>query len=154
MTVTYDGFNKRFPKTDLTSADVNSIWLFDAKEWLESSLAERFTLPFCSNNITADRLIYQKAWHLKRLGTIDPADSEEMGNDLQAEIMALLEGNKAMIIQTDSGNLPIYAEKQQSEPQEEIWSDTKDYHRVFDLDDADRERVDRDRIINVRNKRH
>ncbi len=149
ITATVEGFNIRFPNSNVSSVDINSVWLVDAKEWVESSLAEKFVVPFGSDNLTASRLTYQKAWHLIRLRTIDPDDSAEMGGELDKEIQALIDGDKAMV--TDSGFL--YAGKQQTDTGTEIFSTTMNYNPTLDIDDAENQHRDTDHLTALRARR-
>ena len=148
--VTRDGFDARFPNTGVSSADVNSIYLSEGAEWVESSLGEKFTIPMSTNNLTASRLAYQKAWHLLRLRTLDPADSDEMGASLDKEIAALNVGEKAMILKDGSA---LYATKQQADPGEQPWSNTMQYTPTFGEDHPSTERVDPDKINDLRRNR-
>ena len=151
--VNVDGFISRFNPRDVTSADINDIWLLDAEGWVTECLAERFIMPTSASNLTASRLTYQKAWHLLRLRTLDPDDSTEMGESIDAEIKALNDGEKAMVHSGSQGVVPEYALEQQTDPEDEIWSNTMGYNPTFDEDEAARQIVDTDKINDVRFRR-
>jgi len=150
INVTVPGFHSRFPNTSVSSADVGSIWLFEAAAWVHGELAEKFVVPFSDNNTTASRLAYQKAWHLLRLRTLDPDDSDEMGEALNGEVQRLRDGETAMML--DDGTA-IYATVQQTDPQGTIWSSTMNYEPTFTEDDPKRQVVDDDKIRNIRSDR-
>lgn len=152
MTITGDaaGFFTRFPNTGISSADVNSVWLTDAKEWVSACLAEQFPVPFSSNNLTASRLAYQKAWHLIRLRTLNPDDSTEMGEALEKNIDALNGGEKGMILDDDT---VLYATPQHASGSEDVWSNTMQFTPTFDEDEAARQEVDPDKITDLRRGR-
>ena len=146
---TVDEFLKRFPKeSSISSADLYDVYLTDASDWIESCLASKFTVPFDTlattslDNTTATRLVHQKAYHLIRLQTLDPDDSDEMGQELDKVIKKLLDGDAAMM--TNSG--PIFAEKIDAAPGEQAWSDGMDFSPVFGPEDYGEQRIDPDSI--------
>ncbi len=155
MTILVDvaGFKSRFNARDVSSVDISDIWLAEAKGWVTECLAERFIMPTSTSNLTASRLTYQKAWHLLRLRTLQPDDSDEMGASLDAEIEALMDGKKAMVHSGSDGVFLEYALEQQTDPEDEIWSNTMGYNPTFDEDEAARQIVDTDKINDVRFRR-
>lgn len=150
INVTIEGFNLRFPNTGISSADVNSVYLYDAAKWVHGCLAEKFTVPFSDNNYTAIILTYQKAFHFVRLNSLKADDSDEMGDALDKSIEGLMSGEKAMVLTDDT---VIHAQDQATQPGEGIWSSTMTYAPTFDEDETVRQRVDRQKIENIRSDR-
>ena len=144
--LTVDGFDIRFPNTGVSSSHILTL-LGDAEEWIQSCLAEKFTVPFSSNNATARRIGYNKTFHLMRLRSLNPDDSDEMGDNLQGEIDALREGKKVMMIDDDTF---LSAQPTQVDAGETIWSSTMDYIPTFDEDEPRRQKVNRDKINDLR----
>lgn len=147
--VTVEGFELRFPNTQVNSEGINTL-LGDAEDWLMSCLGEFYTVPFSSNNVTSQRLIYQKTFHLLRLRSLDPDDSDEMGDSLDKQIKALQNGTKGML--TTSGDF-ISSTPTNTDPGQTIWSNTMTYKPTFDEDDAERQKVDHFKITNTRAER-
>lgn len=139
-----------YPHTKIDSADITDQYLPMAENWVQAKLATRFSLPFSDNNLTYDQIVYMKAWHQILLRSRDPDDSGEVGDRLDKWVEELLEGTSAMV--TTSAEA-IFGEDQFSTVKEEITSNTKDYTRVFDLDNALNSEVDPDRIDDISNER-
>ncbi len=139
-----------YPHTKIDSSDITDQYLPFAENWVQAKLAPMFSLPFSDNNKTYDQIVYMKAWHQILLRSRDPDDSGEVGDRLDKWVDELLEGTSAMV--TNSGT-PIFGEDQFSTVKEEITSNTKDYTRVFDMDNALNSVVDPDRIEDIDNER-
>lgn len=139
-----------YPHTKIDSSDITDQYLPFAKNWVEAKLAPMFSLPFSDNNKTYDQIVYMKAWHQILLRSRDPDDSGEVGNRLDKWIEELLEGTSAMV--TTSAEA-IFGQDQFSTPGQEIVSNTKDFTRVFDMDNALNSVVDPDRIEDIDNER-
>ena len=139
-----------FPKeTSVASAAMNDAFLPAAERWVEGQLASRFTVPISGFHLGAVDLAYQKAYHLIRLRTRAPTDSDEMGRSLDAEIAALLRGDMALM--TSSG--PLFAEAIDTANTARPWSSGQDFTPVFGLDEASEQEVDPDYIEQRRNDR-
>lgn len=143
-------FYALFPKeTSVVSATLNDAFLPLSERWVEGQLASRFTVPFSGFHVGAVDLAYQKTYHLLRLRTLAPGDSDEMGRELNAQIKALLNGEAALM--TDSG--PQFAEAVDTGNATRPYSSVADYEPVFGLDDAPEQEVDPDYIEQRRNDR-
>ena len=147
--LTVSDFEVRFPNTQVSSSAILAL-LGDAEEWIQSCLAEMFAVPFSSNNATARRIGYNKTYHLMRLRSLNPDDADEMGDNLQAEIDALRDGTKVMMLDDDTF---LSAQPQQTDSGEQIWSSTLNYKPTFDEDEAVRQKVDIDKLRDLRNER-
>lgn len=143
-------FHVRFPNTGVPDTDLETVFLLQAEEWLNSCLAENYTVPFSSNNTTAKRIGYSKAFHLLRLRSLNPDDSDEMGDNLQSEVDALNEGKRVMML---SDGTYLQAAPTDTDPGQTIWSNTMTYKPTFDEDDTENQKVDGFKITNLRSKR-
>lgn len=143
-------FHIRFPNTKVPDTDLETVFLVEAEEWLHSCLAEMYTVPFSDNNITANRMVYAKAFHLLRLRSLNPDDSDEMGDNLDSQIDALNGGTRVMML---SNGEFLQAAPISTDPGQSIWSNTMTYKPTFDEDDADRQNVDGFKITNLRSRR-
>lgn len=132
------GFFLRFPKVQVSSAEVSSFFLYDASAWLDERLSKAFAVPFSSNNFTATRLTYMKALHLIRLRTINPGDSKEIADEIEKGVNQLLSGSAAML-QLDPvlGPVPLWGSVVQVPGQAGyVLSGDDAYGRTFGLDSA------------------
>ena len=139
-----------FPReTSVGSAVMNDALLPMAERWVEGRLGSRFTVPFSGFHLGAVDLAYAKAYHLIRLRTLAPGDSDEMGRDLDKQITMLLDGDAALM--TDSG--PVFAEVTDTSNATRPFSAISDFTPVFGLDEAGEQEVDPDYIEERRNDR-
>lgn len=148
-----DGFFGRYPQiaTKVTSADVSSVYLPSASEWVERSLARMFTLPFTSTNATAKELTYTRALLVHRLRTTNPDDSKELAEDLKESIAALLDGSAAMTFETSAA--PIFAGPVFTLPQYAPFGTHADFEPTFSMDDTVNQQVDPDMLSFERTRR-
>ncbi len=142
-------FEVKFPNTRVSSSTIFSL-LGDAEEWVTSCLAEMYATPFSDSNLTFTRLSYSKAFHFMRLRSLNPDDSDEMGDNLQGEIDALRAGTKVMVMADGSF---LSAQIQTADKGQSIFSNTMNYKPTFDEDLPERQRVDRDKITDLRIER-
>lgn len=129
----------------VTESEINSHWLFQGASHVDEALGDLFTVPFSSNNRTAQQLNIDFArLSILETGTINQGDSEELRNSLDRRITMIRENGFMMT--ADSG--PIYA----TGVQHDIFSTNQDFKPTFDMRDPERQRVDPDLLDEMENR--
>lgn len=132
-------FTSVYSLKGVDKAEVESSWLPYGALRVNESLGARFTTPFSSNNQTARDLSIRYAYLGILNRTRNQSDSDEMVRALDARITALNSGSAPMIL--DDGT-SLFANQGGAES----WSSTQGYKPVFDMRDAEYQRVDPDLI--------
>lgn len=134
--ITYDDLKARYPDIDrISSTDVNSYHIVFAENELDGMMASRFTVPFSSNNQTAQDLSLDLAY--LRVGNISMEDRKMLRDELKFRINELLRGNEQMRL-ADGTFLQSVGET--------VWSNTMDYHPAFGMNDSKWLRIDSDQL--------
>lgn len=107
------------------STEVASGFIYFAEAELDSRLASKFTVPFSSNNVTAQDLAidmtYLKVYQFK-----DPEKAEAIEKSVSARIDRLMKGESSMM--TSSGDLLTSVGGT-------VYSTTGGYHPTFGMGD-------------------
>lgn len=117
----------RYPRVaDIGSASqVESAWIAPAVSELEGALGQHFTVPFSSNNRTAQDIAIDLTY--TRINESRDSDlAAGLRERIEARIEALRDGRVHMV--TSSGDLIQTAGEQ-------AWSSTDDYHPAFGMGD-------------------
>lgn len=136
---TYAEFTQVYSWRGVSESEISSYWLQYGALRVNEALGHFYTTPFSSNNVTAKDLNI----HFAALGilirTRKQEDSAELKKELEQRISDITSGGKYMIL--DDGTTIV--------PNENInspWGQTADYKPVFDLRDAEEQRIDPDRL--------
>lgn len=114
---TYGEFNIRYA-TRLQETELTSHYLPAASHRLEGMLAPWFSLPFSTNNLTAQDLTIDLAYLMILQRTKEPKDYQALADAFSARVQAIREGAEAMVTE---GGSTLFA--QASAPR--VWSSTE-----------------------------
>jgi len=123
----------------VNSAEVNDTWLPYGAVRINEALGKFYTLPFSSNNATANDLNIQFSYLGVLLRTRNIEDSDELEDSLDKRIKALTTGNGGMSL--DDGAL-----LSSNSSLSKAWSSTEDYKGTFDMRQAEDQSIDKDLI--------
>lgn len=140
---TVDEFTAVYSLKGVSSADINDTWLPHGALRVNEELAGAFTVPFSSNNYTAKDLSIHFGYLGLLMRTRKQDDSPELREYLQSRVAAMVSSGTPMM--TDSGDA-IYAS---NNIKNEFWSSRETHKPVFDMRDAEQERVDPDLITDL-----
>lgn len=134
-------FTQVYSPKGISEDDITSYWLpHGALKTNEALAGAGFTTPFSSNNETAKDLSIHFAYLGLLLRTRNQTDSEELRKDLLDRIGWIVSSGSPMILSDGKQLFP------QGTSTDDIWSNTQDFKSVFDMRDAERQRVDPDFI--------
>lgn len=127
----YDVGSVSITSIDLTleppMVNPESAFVFYSENYIEQELAAGFTVPFSSNNVTAQDLMIDYAFYLTQVYR-DDATADTVLERINSRIKRLLDGDIAMV--TTSGDTIF-----QSGAGGVIASTTEGYHPVFGMGD-------------------
>ena len=126
--VTWEEVITRYPRlSSLTGGaeELESSYVLPAEGEVTSRLANKFTIPFSNNNVTAKDLVID----LIRIrgGSYKEKDREDMQERFDKRVERLLTGTDGMVTIVDSLFAVVFA----GDGAPSIWSSTEDYPPTF-----------------------
>lgn len=125
---------------------LDSHYIVYAEAELDSRLASAFTVPFSSNNLTAQDLSIDLTY--LKAASLTQQEAEMLTERIDFKIDQLLKGRSKMLTITDSGTAEVGDSRDAV-----AWSDTKDYHPVFGIGSILDFAVDSSRIEDEQDER-
>lgn len=138
--ITYETIAARYSELAraLDATVVNSVHIPFAQAELEGKLGVGFTVPFSSNNLTAQDLcvdlVYARVYQFSA-----PDKVEKVREHIEARCMALLSGREDMKL--IDGTL-VHSTAVASA----MWSRLGSYHPTFGMDEPEDQCIDKDRV--------
>lgn len=118
----WDDLLIRYPKVSQVgdAKDVNSAFIAFAENEINGLLADFFTVPFSSNNMTAKDLAVELAY--ARLGVVKISDADKIREMVYKRINRIIEGKERMVL--DDGTVL-------GSVGDAIYSSDSNYHHTF-----------------------
>jgi len=137
---TFSEFTQVYSLKGVSQADISSQWIPYGALRVNEALGQCFTTPFSSNNETAKDLSIHFGYLGLLLRTRNQTDSEELRNDLMSRVSMICSGNSPMITSSGETMFP------EATTLNDLYSTTQTYKPVFDMRNAECQRVDPDWI--------
>lgn len=142
---TPDQFTAAYSYSGVSSAALDTHWLVEGALRVNELLGGHYTVPFDADNHTARSLSIEFARMALLERTRKKDDAEEIGKSVMARVEALTDGGRPMY--SDSGDT-IYPSKASNN----AFSTGQGFKSVFDMRDAEQQRVDPDLLKDERDR--